>query len=324
MMRNHERHLSDEELVLAADDHPGRRADSARAHLEDCGRCRSRAAEFENTIARLAQARRRILDPKLPSIAIPRATLRARMSEIAAREAKVPSRFPIPSRLFAGAFGVASLVIAIAAAGILTFRHSDPQDQYWPPMSSDLGVLPNHDFTPGVVRPASFQEICALPHEEVVKEVSPAQRETVLEEYGIPNAQSNEFEVDYLITPGLGGKDDIRNLWPEPYHTATWNAYVKDALEERLHEMVCSHQLDLAVAQRAIATNWIAAYRKYVQPSTAKTRMDGAFSLTTALRSIDFSKDADAAQSLAIPDRRRPAILEGTRHRRDWPRNAES
>ncbi len=110
-----------------------------------------------------------------------------------------------------------------------------------------------------------------MPHEQVVKEVSPSQREKVFEEYGIPSARSAEYEVDYLITPGLGGDDDIRNLWPEPYHSATWNAHVKDALEERLHEMVCSDQLDLAEAQKAIATDWIAAYRKYVnaRPSSA-------------------------------------------------------
>jgi hypothetical protein len=69
--------------------------------------------------------------------------------------------------------------------------------------------------------------------------------------------------VDYLITPALGGSDDIRNLWPQPYAGSPWNAYVKDALEEHLHGMVCDGQLDLATAQHEIAVNWIAAYRKY-------------------------------------------------------------
>jgi hypothetical protein len=61
----------------------------------------------------------------------------------------------------------------------------------------------------------------------------------------------------------LGGADDIRNLWPEPYRSTAWNARVKDTLEERLHEMVCAGQLDLPTAQRDIATDWIAAYKKY-------------------------------------------------------------
>jgi hypothetical protein len=40
---------------------------------------------------------------------------------------------------------------------------------------------------------------------------------------------------------------------------------VKDALENRLREMVCDGSLDLAEAQREIAGNWIAAYKKYFQ-----------------------------------------------------------
>jgi hypothetical protein len=38
---------------------------------------------------------------------------------------------------------------------------------------------------------------------------------------------------------------------------------VKDALEDRLRELVCSGKVDLASAQRDISSDWIAAYRKY-------------------------------------------------------------
>jgi hypothetical protein len=34
-------------------------------------------------------------------------------------------------------------------------------------------------------------------------------------------------------------------------------------LEDRLHRMVCNNQIDLASAQHEIATDWIAAYKKY-------------------------------------------------------------
>ena len=34
-------------------------------------------------------------------------------------------------------------------------------------------------------------------------------------------------------------------------------------LEERLHTLVCSGQVDLATAQRELATDWIGAYKKY-------------------------------------------------------------
>jgi hypothetical protein len=61
----------------------------------------------------------------------------------------------------------------------------------------------------------------------------------------------------------LGGADDIHNLWPERYSSSIWNAHVKDALEEHFHQMVCAGKLDLSTAQRDIASDWIAAYKKY-------------------------------------------------------------
>ena len=42
-----------------------------------------------------------------------------------------------------------------------------------------------------------------------------------------------------------------------------WNAHIKDQLEDRLHQMVCRGDVDLATAQRDISADWIAAYRKY-------------------------------------------------------------
>ena len=39
---------------------------------------------------------------------------------------------------------------------------------------------------------------------------------------------------------------------------------MKDALERKLHRLVCAGELDLKTAQHAIASNWIEAYKKYV------------------------------------------------------------
>ena len=293
-MKGCESHLSDEELLLAADGEGSRMVKKASAHLAGCVECRKRAEEFESAIAELALAQRDILDSQLPPIAVPRATLRARIADIAADEASTGSRSWIPTGSFAGAFSVACLMIVLTVAGIFALRRvGSPASASTPPVEPNLAILPNHDFTPGSVRAASLQEICALAQEEVVKEVSPSQRQKVLEEYGIPAAQADEYEVDFLITPGLGGDDDMRNLWPEPYHAATWNAHVKDALEQRLHEMVCSHRLDLAVAQKAIAGNWIAAYQQYVQPSGTKTGAGRDPFPTTPVISIAFAKGVE-------------------------------
>src|SRR5262249_60614506 len=53
------------------------------------------------------------------------------------------------------------------------------------------------------------------------------------------------------------------HLWTERYSTSSWNARVKDDLEELLPRLICRGQVDLTTAQREIAENWIAAYKKY-------------------------------------------------------------
>lgn len=101
-----------------------------------------------------------------------------------------------------------------------------------------------------------------MAHEEVVRDVPSALRQEVFHEYGIAHPRTENYEIDYLIAPGLGGAEDIHNLWPEPQSTV-WNARVKDTLEERLHELVCAGSLDLPTAQNEIASDWIAAYKKH-------------------------------------------------------------
>ena len=55
----------------------------------------------------------------------------------------------------------------------------------------------------------------------------------------------------------------MKNLWPEPYRVKC-GARIKDVLETKLKRMVCNGRMTLEGAQQAIATNWIATYKKYV------------------------------------------------------------
>jgi hypothetical protein len=88
-------------------------------------------------------------------------------------------------------------------------------------------------------------------------------RLAVVRDYRMERLPMQEYELDYLITPELGGSDDRRNLWPEPYASQLWNARVKDELEELLPSLVCAGTLPLAIAQHDMATDWVAAYKKY-------------------------------------------------------------
>jgi hypothetical protein len=75
---------------------------------------------------------------------------------------------------------------------------------------------------------------------------------------------SRHYEEDHLIPLELGGSpSNEQNLWPEPYSTIT-GAHTKDKLENKLKKLVCDGTLKLHTAQHAIATNWYAAYLRYI------------------------------------------------------------
>jgi len=69
-------------------------------------------------------------------------------------------------------------------------------------------------------------------------------------------------EIDHLISRELGGADDVKNLWPQPYR-GRWNAHLKDRLENQLHKEVCAGRLKLGDAQKGIAADWTKLYRGY-------------------------------------------------------------
>jgi len=122
--------------------------------------------------------------------------------------------------------------------------------------------FPRNALTPGVALSVTRAQICLFGYASGARDVSDAEKADVYTRYGIvwvPYAH----EVDHLISLELGGSNVVRNLWPEPY-AGRWGARTKDVLENRLHDLVCEGRLALASAQRQEASDWVAAYRKYV------------------------------------------------------------
>lgn len=257
-MRFQDPHLSDQELVQAADGELSSvRAAKAAAHLAGCWSCRARKQEMEAAVADYVRLHNQSLDPLLPPAAGPRALLKARLAEITAAP---QDRWQV---LFSWRYSVAAFALVVLVAAILQY----PIVQSWrhrgtPVFRSVPVSFPEPSLTPGVVVTANKKQVCegAPPKNRIV---TASLRRKVFEEYGIVAAEPRAYEVDYLITPALGGADDIRNLWPQSYSSAVWNARVKDALEDRLHELVCEGNLELATAQHDISSDWIAAYKKY-------------------------------------------------------------
>ena len=230
--------------------------------MATCWTCRTRMNEIETTIADLVHIYRDDPD-RLPPSAGPRALLKARLAELAAAPGPSPMRRffnfilddPIPRYILASILLVAVGATALAWHSLRAWNNRLAGQ-------AQLASLPNRNITPGATRKVTVSDICSMPHEEVVRDVSASLRHEVFQEYGIGNERANDYEIDYLIAPGLGGAEDIHNLWPQPY-TSMWNAHVKDALEELLHQRVCAGKLDIYTAQRDIATDWVAAYKKY-------------------------------------------------------------
>jgi hypothetical protein len=134
-------------------------------------------------------------------------------------------------------------------------------------------IVPDPKLTPGDAFEVTVQDICVPGYSRKVRNVPAEMKREVYEEYGITSHGPGDYEVDHLIPLELGGSNSIKNLWPESHRTSPWNAQVKDRLEAKLHELVCSGQLDLKTAQKAIASNWIEAYKTYVSPNSRTSQL---------------------------------------------------
>ena len=134
-------------------------------------------------------------------------------------------------------------------------------------------VRPNRDLTGGSVRTVKSDEACGHAREHRGPMFS-ARRDEVLKRYGLPPGTHPDYEIDHLIPLCLGGSDDLSNLWPQPRLSMemTWNAEAKDRLERLMCNMVCDGQIDIATAQEAFATNWIAAYQRYYKDRKRRQR----------------------------------------------------
>src|SRR6185312_16938964 len=116
-----EYHLSEQELILAADGElPARRKAEVAAHLATCWPCRERMQSLEATITEFVRARNHELGSQLPSADGPRALLRARLAEAAAVPAK-RNWFALPITSWGRMSIAAGAFVAVFVGIIITF-----------------------------------------------------------------------------------------------------------------------------------------------------------------------------------------------------------
>jgi hypothetical protein len=134
-------------------------------------------------------------------------------------------------------------------------------------LPSPSGSLPNQSLTPGETFPGvTAQQVCVSGYAGRARNVLREQYVQVYASYGVPYPEpSGTYELDHLVPLELGGDNSNRNLWPEAASPVP-GFHQKDMLENYLHDAVCGGRMALADAQAGVASDWIALYRRYLQP----------------------------------------------------------
>ena len=124
-------------------------------------------------------------------------------------------------------------------------------------------IYPDKTLTPGVTRPVTMNELCTPNSTKAARNVTEAMKKEVFERYGFVKGKykPGDYEIDHFISLELGGSNDIKNLWPQPY-AGEWGARKKDVVETALHRCICNAQLSVEQAQHIIVTDWVAQYKR--------------------------------------------------------------
>ena len=164
--------------------------------------------------------------------------------------------------------------LQLAVALLCVGAGSAQQAQY---KKSGPALLPDPSVTKGAIRIRSKATVCKTKWGKDERHVTQKMKDDVYAQYGTAPGQGvcafkthtgqsgkpvqEGCEIDHLISRELGGDDKPENLWPQPY-TQNPGAHEKDWLENQLHKEVCAGTISLADAQKAIQTDWYAAYTK--------------------------------------------------------------
>jgi hypothetical protein len=145
--------------------------------------------------------------------------------------------------------------ILLATALIVTVQAASAQAIVWP----------DPTLTPGAVRTTDVDDICSTDTRSL-RHGSRERSDLIYERYGVSRSDEMQYTLDHLIPLEIGGADVVDNIWPEPRRSLAgeWDDARKDQLKRRLAVLVCSGELDVETAQRAIAEDWTEAWKLYV------------------------------------------------------------
>lgn len=113
------------------------------------------------------------------------------------------------------------------------------------------------------------QTICVAGYSKTIRPPSHETKQIkagLLRAARIEASHISDFELDHIIPLSLGGHPrDLTNLELQPW-AGERGARRKDALELRLHNLVCRDGMSLNDAQACIAEDWYTCASKYLEP----------------------------------------------------------
>ncbi len=127
---------------------------------------------------------------------------------------------------------------------------------------------PDRTCTPGSIGDRVTQDtiavtICAPNWTDTIRPASSITervKTAAIRAYGLGYVDRKTIELDHAVPLGLGGADDVTNLWPQRSDLpGSGFANTKDSVERVLVKAVCTRRVPLGAAQDAIAADWTTA-----------------------------------------------------------------
>ena len=123
--------------------------------------------------------------------------------------------------------------------------------------------FPKKSLSPGAVTTTDANVVCNLKPAATSQPIPPGLQQAVLDSYGYtgPSIQ-NKYLVTFVVPLSLGGAMTEANIWPAAVQGTGFFELIQ--LDHILKLQVCRRFITLKQAQRALESNWYAAWLKYV------------------------------------------------------------
>lgn len=118
---------------------------------------------------------------------------------------------------------------------------------------------PDPKLTPGVAdKTITWNELCLHSTKER-RLVTKQTKLKVCARYKV-QCDPTKYEVDHFIPICSAGKNDLANLWPQPYEPRP-GAHEKDQTETWLCSQICQKKVSIERAQELLRNDWVSAYQ---------------------------------------------------------------